>query len=197
MDDEQIRQIKRYLRPRIFSRELLFLIIGGLCVSFTISFSVHTIKVYLETKVFDITATWEFSIFLLFCIFLCSLEGIFKSIKFSNQLHKWKKTGKMSDILRDFECAKPMHDGRVMMGREYAFGKHCSAAITYAYIDRVYEYVHSTNSIKDQRMIRVKMISGKQYDLCYLRVFKRETEEEMAIIQTILERNPSVKVGVD
>lgn len=195
--DEQIRQIKRYLRPRIFSRELLFLIIGVLSIGFAISFFVRTIKVYLETKVFDITGTWEVSIFLLFCIFLCCLEGIFKSIKFSNQLHKWKKTGQMSDILSDFECAKPMLDGRVMMGREYAFGKKCSAAIAYADIDRVYEYVHSTNSIKDQRMIRVKMINGKQCDLCYLRVFKREDEEEMAIIQTILERNPSVEVGVD
>lgn len=195
--DEQIRQIKRYLRPRIFSRELLFLIIGVLSIGFAISFFVRTIKVYLETKVFDITGTWEVSIFLLFCIFLCSLEGIFKSIKFSNQLHKWKKTGQMSDILGDFECAKSMLDGRVMMGREYAFGKNCSAAIAYADIDRVYEYVHSTNSIKDQRMIRVKMINGKQCDLCYLRVFKREDEEEMAIIQTILEHNPSVEVGVD
>lgn len=195
--DEQIRQIKRYLRPRIFSRELLFVIIGVLSVGFTIRFYVRTIKVYLETKVFDITGIWEISIFLLFCIFLCSLEGIFKSIKFSNQLHKWKKNGQMSDILRDFECARSMHDGRVMMGREYAFGKNCSAAIAYADIDRVYEYVHSTNSIKDQRMIRVKMVNGKQCDLCYLRVFKRETEEEMAIIQTILQRNPSVEVGVD
>lgn len=195
--DEQIRQIKRYLRPRIFSRELLFLIIGVLSVGFTIRFYVRTIKVYLETKVFDITGIWEISIFLLFCIFLCSLEGIFKNIKFSNQLLKWKKNGQISDILRDFECAKPMYDGRVMMGREYAFGKNCSAAIAYTDIDRIYEYVHSTNSIKDQRMIRVKMISGKQCDLCCLRVFKGKTEEEMAIIQTILERNPSVKVGVD
>lgn len=195
--DEQIRQIKRYLRPRIFSRELLFLIIGVLSVGFTISFFVRTIKVYLETNVFNITGIWEVSTFLLFCIFLCSLEGIFKNIKFSNQLHKWKKTGQMSDILRDFECARPMYDGRVMMGREYAFGKNCSAAIAYADIDRVYEYVHSTNSIKDQRMIRVKMINGKKCDLCYLRVFKREIEEEMTIIQTILERNSSVEVGVD
>lgn len=195
--DEQIRQIKRYLRPRIFSIELPFLIIGGLVVYFAVSFSVRTIKVYLETKAFDVISILEVSIVLLFCIFVCTLKGIIKSVKFSNQLHKWKKTGQMSDILRDFECASPMHDGRVMMGRECAFGKNCSAAIAYADIDRVYEYVHSTNSIRDQRMIRVKMINGEQCDLCYLRVFKRETEEEMAIIQTILERNPSVEVGVD
>lgn len=195
--NEQIRQIKRYLRPRIFSRELLFLIIGVLSVGFAISFYVRTIKDYFETGVFDIISTWEVSTLLLFCIFLCCLEGIYKSIKFSIQLHEWKKTGEMSDILRDFEHARPMHNDRVMMGREYAFGKNCYMAVAYADIDRVFEYVHSTNSIKDQRKIRVKMINGKQHDLCHLRVLKRENEEEMAIIQTILEHNPSIKVGAD
>ena len=194
---EQIRQIKRYLRPRKFSRELVFLLTGVVSVGCAISFFAHTIKVYLETKDFDIVGTWEVSILLLFCIFLCAFEGIYKSIKFSIQLRNWKKTGEISDILRDFEGARPMHDGRVMMGREYAYGKNCCMAIAYADIDRVYEYVHSTNSIRDQRMIRVKMINGKQYELCYLRVFKRENEKEMAIIQTILEHNPSVKVGAD
>lgn len=195
--NEQIRQIKRYLRPRIFSRELIFLLIGALCVWIVISFFIPAIITYLETKELDIVTIWEVSVALLFLIFLCSLEGIFKSVKFSNQLHKWEKTGEMSGILRDFEGAIPMLNGRVMMGREYAFGKNCSMAITYADIDRVYEYVHSTNSIKDQRLIRVKMINGKQHDLCYLKVYKKETEEEMEIIRAILERNPSVKVGVD
>lgn len=197
--DKQIREIKRYLRPRIFSGELMYLnlMIGFICVSSAISFFVHNIKIYLETKVFNVTTTLPFSAFLLFCIFLCCTEGIYKSIKFSIQLGKWKKTGQMSDILRDFECAKPMHNGRVMMGKEYAFGKNCSAAIAYADIDRVYKYVHTINFIRDQRTIRVKMTNGKECNLCYLRVFKIDTEEEKAIILTILDRNPSVELGTD
>lgn len=195
--DEQVRQMKRYLRPRIFSRELFFLIIGALVIFIVIRFYIPTIKAYIETGNFDIVSTWEVSVLVLFCIFLCALEGIYKNIKFGNQLRKWKKTDEVYDITRDFGRATPMYNDRVMMGTEYAFGKNCSSAIAYADIDRVYEYVHSTNSIKDQRMIRVKMTNGKQLDLCYLKVYKKEPEEETAIIQTILERNPAVKLGID
>lgn len=73
----------------------------------------------------------------------------------------------MSNVLRDFECARPIHDGRGMMGREYAFGKNCSVAIAYADIDRVYEYAHSTNSIKDQRMIIANEIGEVKWQRTY------------------------------
>ena len=196
--DVQLRQMKRYLQPRIFSRELMFLIAGVVCIVVAGSLFVRSLKIYLATGVYYyINGTKEVLIFLIFCVFLCSAEGIYKSIKFRKHLHDLKQTGEMSNVLSDFEYATPMFGGRVMMGRKYAFGKKCGTAIAYADIERVYEYVHSTNSIKDVRMIKVKMITGKKCDLCYLKVFKEEPEEEMAIIKTILERNPSVQVGVE
>lgn len=192
--DERIRQMKQYLRPRIFPRDLIFMLTGVLSIVLTIAFSVSTMIRYLETGVFT-SGTWEGLVVLLVLTFASFSEGIYKNIKFGIQLRKWEQNGDMYDILRDFESAEPMYDGKVMMGTKYAFGKNCGTAIAYANIERIYEYVHSTNGIRDQKIIQVKMLNRKTHNLCYLKVYKKTVEKEMAIIQTVLERNPAVKIG--
>lgn len=198
--DVQLRQMKRYLNPRLFSRDLISLIGGTLLIVVMISISILSLKAFLMEGVSDIEDIEAYgTIILFFCLvaFIFSIEGIIKKIRLGKQFRKLEQYGEMPNVLSDFEYAIPMLGGRVMMGSEYAFGKNCGVVITYADIDRVYEYVHYTNSIRDGRMIKAKMINGKEYDLCYLKVFKKEFEEEMAIIQTILERNPSVQVGYE
>ena len=192
--DEQIRQMKKYLRPRILSRELPLLVASFLIVCITVLYSVCGIMIYFKTGFFPSNMR-EFLIIFLCLVVFCFFEGIYKSVKFRIQLRNWESTGEMYHIIRDFERARPMYDGRIMMGTKYAFGKNCSVAIAYADIERVYEYVHSTNVIRDQRILRVRMINRHTHDLCHLKVYRKKPEEEMAIIQTILEHNPSVKVG--
>lgn len=198
--DVQLRQMKRYLNPRLFSRDLISLIGGTLLIVVMISISILCFKAFLVEGVSDIEDIEAYgTIILFFCFvaFIFSIEGIIKRIRLGKQFRRLEQYGEMSKVLSDFEYARPMLDGKVMMGSDYAFGKKCGVIIAYADIDRVYEYVHYTNSIRDQRMIKVKLIDGKHYDLCHLKVFKKKFEEEMAIIQTILERNPSVQVGYE
>ena len=192
--DEQIRRMKKYLRPRILSRELTLLIPSVLIVCITVLYFVCGIIIYFETGFFP-SDMWGFLIVLLCLVVFCFFEGIYKSVKFRIQLRKWESSEEIYHIIKDFERAIPMYDGRIMMGTKYAFGKNCSVAIAYTDIDRVYEYVHTTNVIRDLRILRVRMINRNTHDLCYLKVYRKKPSEEMAIIQTILEHNPSVKVG--
>lgn len=191
--DEQIRQMKQYLRPRIFPREITLLLAAALSISIIILFIFVEIVHYLETG--SLSDRWIVFFFWLFCLLVSFLGGIIRNMQFEDQLRIWEQTGDIYDILADFESAKPMYGGRIMMGTKYAFGKNCGAAIAYANIERIYESVRYVNVFfRDQRHMQVKMINEKMHNLCYLKMFRKKTEE-LAIVQTILEHNPTIKVG--
>lgn len=134
-------------------------------------------------------------VLIFFNAFLLSIHGIIKRIKLRKQLRELEQTGEMVKVLNDYEHARSMYDGKLRLGNFYAFGKGCNALVKYADIDRVFEYVHYTNSIRDQRMLKVRMKGGKEFELCHLKVFKKRFDEEAQIIRIILERNPEVQIG--
>lgn len=183
---KSVRRLRRYLQPDIIAGKIVFCV--GIIIFTMYILSKFGFKIMPNTDGYGIVV-----VFIFFISFLISGMDIMKRIRLQKQLHELEQSKEMPKVLKDFEYARSMYDGKLMMGNFYAFGKGCGAIIKYTDIDNVFEYVHYTNSIRDQRILKVKMKNCKEYDLCYLKVFKKRFEEERQIVEIILKHNPSVK----
>ncbi len=188
MQTKSVHKLYRYLQSNLIVGRIVFF--AGVIFLILYLLSKWGIPIIPNTDGYGTVVALIF-----FIAFLSSVIGIINRIKFRKQLRELKMTGEIEKVLNDYEHARSMYDGKLKMGNLYAFGKRSNAIIRYADIERVFEYVHYTNAIRDQRMLKVRMKDGKEFELCHLKVFKKRFNEENEIIRVILERNQEVQVG--
>lgn len=189
MEKEILSKMKKYLAPQ--------LIIGG--IVFVVGVIMLAMFLALKT-VFGINPIDGFDTIIgltFFLSFLASITGVIEKFKLNKQIKSFKESGELKRVLNDFQFAQPMYNGGTMLGKEYIFGNKCTAIVRYKDIARVYLYVHTTNSVKDQRILMAKLKNGKEVKLCYLKVYKKTAEDEKAIIDAILRNNPYIHIGYD
>ncbi len=184
-----VRRLRRYLQADLTA--------GAIALAVTVIFLIMYVMSICGIAILSSTEGYDGIILMLFIItFMLSILGMTKRVKLHKQLRELSRAGEMAKVINDFEHARSMYDGKIVMGNFYTFGKRCSAVVKYEYIVRVYEYVHYTNYIRDGRQIKAKLRNGKEVELCILKVRKKRFDEEMQIIKIIQERNPSVQIGV-
>ena len=183
------RKLKKYLQPGLFTGKIV-LIMG---VIFLIAYilTLNGIRILPDTEGYDMIV-----ILIFFIALIASVPGLIQIIRLRKQLRELEQAGELSQVLNDFESAERMYNGKVMLGNSYAFGKGCSAVIRYEEVERVFLYEHYTNSIKDERMLKVKMKNGKTFGLCRLKVYFKREEDETEIMEMVLSHNPDAQIGV-
>lgn len=184
-----LRRLRKYLQPGLFTGKIVFIM--GVIFLIAYILTLNGMRVLPGTEGYDTIV-----IFIFFIALIVSVPGSIQIIRLRKQLRGLEQTGELPQVLNDFESAESMYNGKVMMGDSYAFGKGCSAVIRYEEVERVYLYEHYTNSIKDERMLKVKMKNGKTFGLCRLKVYIRKEEEETEIMEMVLSHNPDIEIGV-
>lgn len=105
------------------------------------------------------------------------------------------RQGDLEQICAEFSSAREWLNGGIRTGTSHIFCKKQPVLYTYSDILNLYEYVHQTNFITDQRCLCAVVRGGKRVNLCNLRATLKKNPEAMQLIQTLLQRNPSITLG--
>ena len=117
--------------------------------------------------------------------------------KKQNQYFDTMLSGKEAyQILKDFWEGSPTTNGQLRMGEKYLFPKGQGVILKYSDIAKVYQSVHSTNGMKDSRVVKAELTDGKTVTLCGVAVSNRfGTEEFEEIAYPLLKKNPEIHIG--
>ena len=114
---------------------------------------------------------------------------------FASFLKKIKAEGIYELAKKDFESAVSLVEDRVRLGKNYIFSKGKSRLLKYEDIVQVYQYVHKTNFIENERALMYVDINGSTRKLCNLKLRGASDGDAMKMIGIIVQNNPNVKVG--
>ncbi len=187
MEEQILDSMKKYLSPKIIVATIVFAISIIMLVIFLI------LKPVLNIELFEALCSIVGIISVV--AFLSSIAGIISKVAINKQIKAFEESGELKNVLYSFQSAQPMYNERIMLGNDYIFCKGRPVILRYCDIDRIYLYIHSTNAVKDQRILKVKLINGKHIELCNLKVYKNTEDEENAIIDFILRKNPNIQLG--
>lgn len=187
MEKEIISEMKKYLAPQLIIGGIVF--IAGIIMLLVFIL----LKPLFGVKPFDGFDTIIGLTF--FLSFGASVTGVIEKFKLNKQIKAFKESGQLNRVLNDFQFAQPMYNGGIKLGKEYIFGNKCTAIVRYSDIAKIYEYVHTTNSVKDQRILMAELKNGRCIKLCCLKVYKNTKADEQAVIEVILRNNPLIELG--
>ncbi len=121
-----------------------------------------------------------------------SLLPWYKSKKFYADI---ETSGSLPKIEADFDGAVPVLKNKVRLGNSWIFVKGKERLLGYEDITQVYQYIHRTNFIENERALKYVDKKGKHRVLCKLELRGKSDEEVHKIVLFILSKNPNVKIG--
>ena len=98
-------------------------------------------------------------------------------------------------LSNDFQQATPMRKDTIRFSHTNIYMKHSAKTLQYVDIQQVYQYIHRTNFVEDERSLKYVDLSGKHHRLCRLELRDASKDEMMHIINILLSKNPHIKVG--
>ena len=123
------------------------------------------------------------------------IVGLSQSSTFRRTMRILHSRNQIDALLYDFENAGRAFGDSVILGDVFVIGKGTGAVIKYIDIRRVYEYIHTTNSIEDKRTFRAELSTGRTMDLFMLPRNGRGDEELNNVINYMRSRNSRIQVG--
>lgn len=124
--------------------------------------------------------------------FLLTLIPLWKSRKFFKIL---EDSNQMDMVLQDFSAATPMRKDQIRFGQRWIFCKGKAFMIPYERVHQVYQYIHKTNFVEDERWLKCVDDQGKTRKLCRLDLRGKSDAELQSMIRLIWSKNPGVKIG--
>ncbi|MCF0135565.1 MAG: hypothetical protein HUJ69_03990 [Lachnospiraceae bacterium] len=129
-------------------------------------------------------------------VVLILLYYIVPAVRLKKRLDAMEMRGDLLRAYMDFKMAQPAFGGKLLVGNEYLFGKKVGGIIPYWEISKVYQYIHRTNFVEDNRLLKAVLPDGKKaVDVCKLPRRGKGDAELAHIIEFIQSRNPAVHVG--
>ena len=173
------KQLKKYMSANKFWWTVLTVVMIALCVVFVISAIAGNDVKYYGLVVFLV-------------ILGLSLIPQYKSKKFYEKL---EKHGDLPQVVADFEGAVAMRKNTVRFGEHWVFMKGKEKLLAYEDIRQVYQYIHKSNFIENERALKYVNSKGKAKVLCKLELRGKSDEELAKMVAIILSKNPELKVG--
>lgn len=134
----------------------------------------------------------------LFLIALGLLFGylvINEGLKARRRVREYEESGKLREALPDFDASREMLGGQLRLGEQNLYGKKMGLILPYSDIARMYQYVHKTNFVEDNRLLIALTRNGKRHNVCKLeRRGKSDTELSM-VLAFIRAKNPDIQFG--
>lgn len=190
--DEKSLEIYKYVKPSGVGTHLLsvgavFMILSFICICDSLSMIPMVLMMVL---IFGVPA----------------LVG---EIKYKNELDEIKvrlqrieaDSVEYEALLSNFRDGKRYFNDNLRAGKTWIFGKKLKTIYRINDIFRVYVYVHKTNFIENQRMLKFDGYGGKGQDLCTLQlkdIFSGISPDEAEMIELLKFlnfANPNIKFG--
>lgn len=173
------KELKKFMSAYKFGWKILTFVMIALIIAFVVSAIAGNKVNYVGLLIFVL-------------ILLLSLIPQYCSKKFHENL--------ANDILinrieTDFQNAIPMRKDHVRFGDEWVFIKGKELLLKYEDIHQVYQYIHRTNFIENERALKYVNSKGKHRVLCKLALRGKSDEELKQMISIIYSKNPNVKIG--
>lgn len=108
---------------------------------------------------------------------------------------KLEESGEYAQILADFQSAMPVLGDKVRLGYRHIYVKGKRKFVSYSDICKLYQYVHKTNFIENQRQLHYLDPKGKKKVLCDLKLGGKSDQDVLKIMTYVRAKNPSVHLG--
>ena len=131
---------------------------------------------------------------LLFDLLLLGLSLV-PQIKVRKSIATLESSEMLRYIETDFENAIIMRNDLVRFGKAWIFIKGKQKPLAYRDIRQVYQYVHRTNFIENERKLMYVDQNGKKGTLCKLKLRGKSDADVNRMVSIILNKNPYVKIG--
>lgn len=174
-----IETFKKYTTSYRWGWKLLTVLSAGFLAAYIICF-------FLDTGVKPIGVVVFPGGLLLSLIPAWKDRKFFRSLEGGNQLEQ---------VAADFTAAVSMRKNRIRFGRRWIFCKGKCRLVRYEDIRQIYQYVHRTNFMEDDRALKYVDSNGKTRVLCKLELQGKSDEELHKMADLILSKNPGVKIG--
>lgn len=172
-------ELKKYIKP---SSSIIFLGAGLLAVAIWCGF--NTTFPYLIA----------FIILGLLGGFL-AYTGITSIRDVDRMIQMYTENGTIDQIVDEFQNARSFAKGNLCLGETYVFGKKKGKILSYEDITRVYQYVHKTNFIEDNRELRVDTRGNGTVSLCGLSLRGKSDDELKEIVTMMYLHNQQIRIG--
>ena len=117
-----------------------------------------------------------------------------KSKKFYKELEV--KTS-LLQLQNDFDKSIPFCDGKLRLGDQWIFCKGQQQVVAYGEIARVFEYVHKSNFVENERRLMYRSSKGKDISLCKLALRGKSDAEVTRVLSLLLQKNPNIQIGYE
>lgn len=124
-------------------------------------------------------------------LFAVGLIPLIKSKKFYADI---ESKGMLPYIEADFEKAFPVRNN-IYLGNNWIYVKGKERLLSYADITQVYQYIHKTNFVENERALKYVDKNGKHRVLCKIDLRGKSDEDVRKIVSFILSKNPNIKIG--
>jgi len=129
---------------------------------------------------------------ILFIVMVLTLLPLIRSNRFFKYL---EEDAAFDDVSAEFEKAVPMRKNSVRFGENYIFIKRSAKLLKYSEITQLYQYIHKTNFIEDERALKYVDARGKHHRLCKLELGEKSKDELLTMVGMVLSKNPNIKIG--
>lgn len=178
-ETERIKDFKDYISGLTTTRRVLAVIVALLVIPIMASVAKDDAELILIW--FGLTLIIE----------LIILFPLYKDIRF----FKNADNATLATLAAELHQAVPMRDDDVRFGATHIFTKHSARVVKYSDITRVYQYIHKTNFVEDQRALKCTDVNKKEIVLCKLELKDKSDEELQKMVAFILQKNPKIKIG--
>ena len=122
--------------------------------------------------------------------------GTVMIIDIRQQIKRLEENDQLNDVVQEFSSSISVLNDSLRIGPRLLFGKRNGPIVGVDEIRQIYQSVHKTNFVEDRRTLNIQNNQGDNRILCKLPLKGRANYELEGIIKLIVEKNPSVQVGL-
>lgn len=172
-------RLKKYISSYRAGYRILTVIMAALCILFVVCAVIGNDVQYIGLVYFAAGL-------------VLSLIPLWRDRQFFKKLERDRQ---LQAAAEDFDRAISMRKDRIRFGKNWIFMKGSIRLLRYEEIVRIYQYVHKTNFIENQRQIKYVGTDGKTRTMCNLRLRGKSDEEVKRLIGLIYSKNPNIQIG--
>ena len=106
-----------------------------------------------------------------------------------------QQAGNLDDVAADFAAGKAWFNDRIRTGQTALYIKGVPCLLDYDDILNLYEYIHKTNYVEDERQLIAVIKGGTKISLCKLKKNGQSNQELLLFLAFLFQKNPDVTVG--
>lgn len=116
-------------------------------------------------------------------------------VNFSKEMKRLEEEGLYEQMEYEFAAAVQYFSDKLRLGDGCVFPRYGGKVLRYEDIAKVYQYIHKTNGVENDRELRAATSAGKVVTLSKIALRGKDDDEVNKAVAALLEKNPSIHPG--